>query len=260
MRSCPRISSRSPADAPPPNSRPKQQILSLVEDALAVGLEGEGRFRLNAVPVDIRRDVVEQNWANIQLQRRFADKLRKIRMELEVAPDVPDKGVMDPHRVAQVICNLVRRPAAAPWHSVGSSFLLCLCGALSRGAPRGCPRPLSQVGNAIRFVPEGTGFVKMTVSFSHDDDLLVISVADNGVGLTREHMNRLFLPFRRGRLDPSPLEQHTRPRQAEAAGLRRGPVSFSPAAPPPAAKRRGRSPSRNSAGPVRSAACAPSCV
>lgn len=84
------------------------QILSLVEDALSVGQEGTGQFTLNAVPVNLRRDILERTWASIRLQKRFAEKLKSIAMELEVAEDVPERAVVDPTRVAMVITNLAR--------------------------------------------------------------------------------------------------------------------------------------------------------
>lgn len=83
------------------------QILSLVEDALAVGFEGQGQFALNPATVDPRRDVVEKAWQQTRMQKRFTEKIKVIEMELRVASPLPLSACVDPHRCCQVISNLL---------------------------------------------------------------------------------------------------------------------------------------------------------
>lgn len=54
------------------------QVLSLVEDALAVGDDGEGAFTLSPSQHDLRKDVVEKSWAFARA--RYADKVPKLTM------------------------------------------------------------------------------------------------------------------------------------------------------------------------------------
>lgn len=86
------------------------QILSLVEDALAVGFEGHGQFALNPVVVDPREDIIMKSWEQTRMQKRFAEKIKVITMELIFASPLPHSAAMDPHRSCQVV-----RPRASPW-------------------------------------------------------------------------------------------------------------------------------------------------
>lgn len=83
------------------------QILSLVEDALAVGFDGTGQFSLSPEVVDLTADVLERSWNTVRLQQRFAEKIARIRMELRVAPEAPRRTVADATRCCQVVMNLL---------------------------------------------------------------------------------------------------------------------------------------------------------
>lgn len=81
-----------------------------VEDALVPDVELAGRsFSLAMRHVDIRREIVEKSWATARLQRRFADKVRVLRMELAVTMRVPKEAWADPTRAVQLLTNVRRR-------------------------------------------------------------------------------------------------------------------------------------------------------
>ncbi len=50
---------------------------------------------------------------------------------------------------------------------------------------------LNLLGNAIKFTRDGQIVVRVTCS----DDMLMVSVADTGIGMTEEHVARIFKPF-----------------------------------------------------------------
>lgn len=133
------------------------QILSLVEDALAVGFDGTGQFTVTPVLCNPRTEVLQRSWSVVRLQKRYAEKTAKIRMRYDIAPNVPELTMIDAARACQVLTNLL--------------------------------------GNAVKFVPEGTGEVTMRCTYCEDSEMLTMDVKDNGRGLSPEGMARLFRPF-----------------------------------------------------------------
>lgn len=132
------------------------EILSLVEDALAVGFSGTGQFTLSPAPVRLRADVLRRSWEGVRMQKRFAEKVRGLQMSLEVAPNVPERTLLDRARLCQVIQNLV--------------------------------------SNAVKFVSPMTGIVRLTATFAEEAGLLTITVEDNGRGMTQEGMSKCAIP------------------------------------------------------------------
>lgn len=83
-------------------------ILSLVEDALNVGFEGTGQFTVTPVLCNPRLEVLERSWSVVNLQKRYAEKVRSIKMTIDIAPNVPEMSLLDASRACQVLTNLVR--------------------------------------------------------------------------------------------------------------------------------------------------------
>lgn len=110
------------------------QILSLVEDALAVGFDGTGHFRLKPEAARLREDVLERAWEAVRLQPRFSEKAKSIRMELEVESGVPRSGVIDAARCVQVITNLGAGPPLSSPFSLFFLLSACCCLGGGRGA------------------------------------------------------------------------------------------------------------------------------
>lgn len=102
-----------------------------------------------------RNDILERAWNTIRLQKCFAEKAKTIEMVCRIKKDVPERAIADAPRIVQVLTNLI--------------------------------------SNAIKFVPEGHGSVKMTAGFS--DEMLTVSVSDNGRGISEDGLSRLFRPF-----------------------------------------------------------------
>jgi signal transduction histidine kinase/CheY-like chemotaxis protein len=92
----------------------------------------------------------------------LATTARKKRLALAtfVAPDVPRSALGDPHRVRQILLNLV--------------------------------------GNAVKFTTEGSVIVRATVTGNADDRVALVrfEVSDTGPGIAPDAAARLFEPFR----------------------------------------------------------------
>lgn len=64
-------------------------------------------FSLAPSRVDLRRDVIEKSWASCRLQKRFSQRIHMLKMELNVAPDVPRFAVLDANRAVQLLTNVI---------------------------------------------------------------------------------------------------------------------------------------------------------
>jgi signal transduction histidine kinase len=51
---------------------------------------------------------------------------------------------------------------------------------------------LNILSNAIKFSPQNTS---ITLAYAHDAKYQIIKICDNGIGLTKEHMQTIFKPF-----------------------------------------------------------------
>lgn len=58
------------------------------------------------------------------------------------------------------------------------------------------------INNAVKFTSQGT----IRINVSHQNDLLIITVSDTGVGIDEDILNSLFTPFKQG--DSSTTKQH----------------------------------------------------
>lgn len=160
------------------------QILSLVEDALAVGNDGEGHFALHPSSVSLRADVIERSWEAVRLQTRYAAKVRSIDMRLAVAENVPRRALLDATRAVQVLTNIVGNGAPAQRESTRGALLSSLATedtllvipflTLPLLASHSPPPPSSF--SAVKFVPEGHGEVAMAVTYSEEECVLRIEV------------------------------------------------------------------------------------
>jgi len=135
-----------------------EALLQLTGDILDYSRVESGRLQLKAEPCE-PRDVVED--ALDIVAPRAAEK--KLQLLHDIAPDVPERVLIDSGRLRQVLVNLV--------------------------------------GNAIKFTPAGEVEVTMRVTppprASEDPEALQLefSVRDTGIGISAEDQTRLFRPF-----------------------------------------------------------------
>ncbi len=90
---------------------------------------------------------------------RFKTEEKKHNLQVYIDPDLPEKVYGDDQRLAQVLTNLL--------------------------------------SNAVKFTPEN-GEIKLSVNLAAEEGdmlTLVISVKDNGIGMTQEQQAKLFRPF-----------------------------------------------------------------
>lgn len=133
--------------------RSGQSLMVLINDILDYSKAESGKMTTTMEPCDIRDAMGEV----CDLLRPHAE-MKQIRLELRVAPDVPERVLTDPSRLKQVLLNLT--------------------------------------GNAIKFTDRGQVMVScevLSVCFSRC--ILQISVTDTGIGIDPAHQHILFQPF-----------------------------------------------------------------
>jgi len=87
-------------------------------------------------------------------------RAKGLRLHAEVQPGVPDRLVADDRRIRQILLNLI--------------------------------------GNAVKFTERGEVVIEADVRRGADGAILVLHVQDTGPGISAEHMDQLFEPFRQG--------------------------------------------------------------
>ena len=130
-----------------------QHLLTLINDILDFSRLDAGRLELESTPFDVRavaRDAVELLGADA--------RAKGLELLLDIAPDVPGNTLGDPHRLRQVLLNLL--------------------------------------GNGIKFTAQGS--VRLVVSrirAEADGVRLGFAVTDSGIGIPEEALRRLFTEF-----------------------------------------------------------------
>ena len=80
---------------------------------------------------------------------------KHLELRVELAPDLPETCLSDPMRLGQVLLNLL--------------------------------------SNAVKFT--ASGHVTLSLSLSRQEEILVFTVTDTGIGMSDEHLDHLFQPF-----------------------------------------------------------------
>jgi len=136
-----------------------EHLLQVVNDILDFSKLEAGQVRLDIRPVS-PRDVIEQVVSMFRIRAR--DK--GIRLESEIAPNVPERILTDPLRLRQIIANLT--------------------------------------DNAVKFTQQGS--VRIEADFAAegpDEPKLRLRVRDTGIGMSEEQLGRLFRPFSQAEAD-----------------------------------------------------------
>jgi signal transduction histidine kinase/ActR/RegA family two-component response regulator len=130
-----------------------QTLLTVINDVLDFSKIEAGRLELDPVPFSLRQ-MLEQTIKPLRLRGRE----KRLDVQLEMDPDIPDKVCADPVRLQQVIINLV--------------------------------------GNAIKFTEQGSIRVKVDADSANAQGLpLMFAVHDTGVGVPLEKQQLIFEAF-----------------------------------------------------------------
>jgi two-component system, sensor histidine kinase and response regulator len=128
-------------------------LLTVINDILDFSKIEAGKLELDLVDFDLR-DTLDDTVATLAL------RAHKKGLELadHVAPDVPDALTGDPHRLRQVVVNLI--------------------------------------GNAIKFTDAGEVVLRVEVqSLTEQEAWLHFAVSDTGIGITPDQQRKLFTAF-----------------------------------------------------------------
>jgi signal transduction histidine kinase/DNA-binding response OmpR family regulator len=132
-----------------------QSLLALINDLLDLSKIEAGRMELHLVPTDLQ-DLVETTLT--VFGEAAADK--QLGLVTDIDPVLPRALLVDPHRVRQVLVNLV--------------------------------------SNAIKYTHDGGVRIALrSQQIGPDRVALLLSVADTGIGIEPEHLERIFDPFHR---------------------------------------------------------------
>jgi len=138
-----------------------ERLRVLVDDLLDLARIDAGKLTLIREPFDVR-ELVVSTLTPLSLQARG----RGLRFELRIAPDTPHLLVGDPHRIAQVLLNLV--------------------------------------SNAVKFTHQGEIVVSACLQPPSEADrshsLLVFEIADTGIGIPEDRLEAIFEPFEQASL------------------------------------------------------------
>lgn len=128
-------------------------LLRIVNDILDFSTVEAGRLAVNAEPVDLRPLI-----AVITEPAALSCERKGLLFTSDIAADVPDRLMLDPLRLRQILVNLL--------------------------------------GNAVKFTSAGTVSLAVTrAAESTGEETLCFAVGDTGIGMSPEQMNRLFEPF-----------------------------------------------------------------
>ena len=128
-----------------------EALCLIIDDLLDLSRLDAGRTKLELQRVDLSR-LVE---SVVQILRIRAWE-KKLTLEINIEPSVPEFVVGDPGRLRQILINLV--------------------------------------GNAVKFTDRGGVYIRVACALS-SSDRLTFEVRDTGIGIPESALGKLFLPF-----------------------------------------------------------------
>jgi PAS domain S-box-containing protein len=130
-----------------------KSLLSLINDILDFSKVEAGKLEIESVTFSLRQTLQE----TVTLLSLRAQQ-KGLELSCQIPPELPDKLVGDPRRLAQILVNLV--------------------------------------GNAVKFTSKGTIIVRVRIaSETADHAVLHFTVADSGIGISAEKQKLIFEPF-----------------------------------------------------------------
>jgi CheY-like chemotaxis protein len=129
-------------------------LLTVLNDILDFSKIEAGRLELESIPFSVRHCV-----AAALNTLEFVAREKGLQVSASVAPEVPDELIGDPHRLRQVLLNLIN--------------------------------------NGVKFTRTGSVKVEARLEEQRDGAATIrFDVADTGIGLSREQQKLIFEPFR----------------------------------------------------------------
>jgi CheY-like chemotaxis protein len=129
-------------------------LLTVLNDILDFSKIEAGRLELESIPFSVRQCV-----AAAVNTLEFVAREKGLHLSANVLPEVPDQLIGDPHRLRQVLLNLIN--------------------------------------NAVKFTKFGSVRVQARLEEQqHGEAAIRFDVADTGIGLSREEQKLIFEPFR----------------------------------------------------------------
>jgi signal transduction histidine kinase/ActR/RegA family two-component response regulator len=129
-------------------------LLTVLNDILDFSKIEAGRLELESIPFSVRHCV-----AAAVNTLEFVAHEKGLQLSASVHPEVPDQLIGDPHRLRQVLLNLIN--------------------------------------NGVKFTKSGSVRVQARLAEQHDGRATVrFDVADTGIGLSKEQQKFIFEPFR----------------------------------------------------------------
>lgn len=142
-----------------------ETLLTVINDILDFSKIEAGKMQLDETEFALA-DLAQQSFDVV----RFRAREKKLRLDCEIAPDVPPRIVGDPVRLRQVLVNLL--------------------------------------GNAVKFTDHGEIVLKIeSRPISAADCEVTFAVRDTGIGITPEDQQRLFSSFQQ--VDASATRRYT---------------------------------------------------
>lgn len=133
-------------------------LLTLINDILDYSKIEAGKMELHREAVNLKQLSEQQ----LQLFQAQADK-KNIHLSLSIAPEVPEKVVIDAQRLRQILSNLI--------------------------------------SNAIKYTDRGSISIELTVLLVEGLPALECRIADTGIGISDDHQKELFKVYHQ--VDPS---------------------------------------------------------
>ena len=130
-----------------------EALLTVINDILDFSKIEAGKLELDPIPFDLRGCVAE-----VTKVMAWQTRLKPVKLQSEVRPEVPERVVADPTRLRQVLVNLL--------------------------------------GNALKFTERGS--VTLTVESRDGDDgdvVIEFAVRDTGIGIAPEKQHTIFQAF-----------------------------------------------------------------
>lgn len=130
-----------------------ESLLSLINDVLDFSKIEAGKLELDQTSFQLR-DVLGDAMKTLSIRARGKD----LELACHVAPEVPDFLIGDPHRLRQIVTNLV--------------------------------------GNALKFTEHGEVVVDVSLDEIRDDQVRIhVQVRDTGIGIPQDKLHLLFSAF-----------------------------------------------------------------
>jgi signal transduction histidine kinase/CheY-like chemotaxis protein len=136
-----------------------ENLLVLINDILDFSKIEEGKIKIERTPFNIKQLITN-------LSNTFKNKInsKNLRFEIEVDSGIPEILIGDPHRLSQVLVNLI--------------------------------------DNAIKFTEKGSVDLKISIDDRFKDELNVrFSVKDTGIGISKDEHDHIFERFEQASTD-----------------------------------------------------------